>query len=148
MVGGGSSTAAARVADTELAALVYTSGSTGEPKGVMCPHRCMLSAADSIVEYLGNRESDIVLNVLPFSFSYGLYQVLAMFLCGGTLILERSFAYLHPLLKRIAEEKVTGFAMVPSIAAITRALWPLVTMFSICDSWFGMSSSAYCRSAP
>lgn len=116
--GDGGPVTAARAADTELAALVYTSGSTGEPKGVMCPHRCMLSAANSIVEYLGNRESDIVLNVLPLSFSYGLYQVLAMFLCGGTLILERSFAYLHPLLKRIAEEKVTGFAMVPSIAAM------------------------------
>ena len=116
--GGSGSFAGVRVADTELAALVYTSGSTGEPKGVMCPHRCMLSAVDSIVGYLGTRESDIVLNVLPLSFSYGLSQVLAMFLCGGTLVLERSFTYLHPLLKRIAEEKITGFAMVPSIAAM------------------------------
>ena len=107
-----------RVADADLASLVYTSGTTGEPKGVMCPHRSMLSAAGSIVEYLGNRESDIVLNVLPLSFSYGLYQVLAMFLCGGTLVLERSFAYLHPILQRMADERVTGFAMVPSIAAM------------------------------
>lgn len=108
----------ARQPDTALAALVYTSGSTGEPKGVMCPHRSMLSAAHSIVEYLGNREDDVILNVLPLSFSYGLYQVIAMFLCGGRLILERSFLYLHPVLQRIPEEKVTGFAMVPSIAAM------------------------------
>jgi hypothetical protein len=37
-------------------------------------------------------------------------------------------------------------SVVPSMAAITRTLTPLVTMFSIWASWFGMSSSAYCRS--
>ena len=40
----------------------------------------------------------------------------------------------------------TSDSVVPSIAAITSTLAPLVTMFSICASWFGMSSSAYCRS--
>ena len=37
-------------------------------------------------------------------------------------------------------------SVVPSIAAMTRTLTPLVIMFSIWASWFGMSSSAYCRS--
>jgi hypothetical protein len=37
-------------------------------------------------------------------------------------------------------------SVVPSIAAITSTLTPLVIMFSIWASWFGMSSSAYCRS--
>ncbi len=36
--------------------------------------------------------------------------------------------------------------VVPSMAAMTRTLAPLVIMFSICLSWVGMSSSAYCRS--
>ena len=40
----------------------------------------------------------------------------------------------------------TSDRVVPSIAAITSTLAPLVIMFSICASWFGMSSSAYCRS--
>ena len=45
--------------------------------------------------------------------------------------------------------RTTGFECtfaVPSIDATTRTLASLVTMFSICASWFGMSSSAYCRS--
>jgi hypothetical protein len=37
-------------------------------------------------------------------------------------------------------------SVVPSMAAITRTSTPLVIMFSICASWLGMSSSAYCRS--
>jgi hypothetical protein len=38
-------------------------------------------------------------------------------------------------------------SVVPSMAAITRTFTFLVIMFSTCASWFGMSSSAYCRSA-
>ena len=38
-------------------------------------------------------------------------------------------------------------SVVPSIAAITSASTPWTIMFSIWASWFGMSSSAYCRSA-
>ncbi|MCY1366177.1 hypothetical protein D9M69_530580 [compost metagenome] len=40
----------------------------------------------------------------------------------------------------------TRESVVPSMEAITSTLAPLVIMFSICASWFGMSSSAYCRS--
>src|SRR5689334_18272179 len=40
----------------------------------------------------------------------------------------------------------TSDSVVPSIEAMTSTLAPLVTMFSIWESWFGISSSAYCRS--
>ena len=61
--------------DIDLAALIYTSGTTGNPKGVMMAHRNVVSASTSITTYLENRESDVVLDVLPLSFDYGLYQV-------------------------------------------------------------------------
>jgi len=101
--------------DIDLAAIIYTSGSTGEPKGVMLTHRNMLAAASSIGAYLEMIESDIVLNVFPFSFDYGLYQMILSFQAGARLILEESFAYPAVPLKRIAEEKVTGFPGVPSV---------------------------------
>ncbi|MFA4949086.1 MAG: AMP-binding protein, partial [Candidatus Krumholzibacteriia bacterium] len=62
--------------DIDLAALIYTSGTTGNPKGVMMAHRNIVSASTSITTYLENRESDVVLDVLPLSFDYGLYQVI------------------------------------------------------------------------
>jgi len=101
--------------DLDLACLIYTSGTTGESKGVMSDHSNVVFVASSIVQYLKNSENDIVLNVLPLSFSYGLYQLLAMFCVGGTLVLEESFAFPEMVLERMAQEKVTGFAGVPTI---------------------------------
>ena len=103
--------------DIDLAALIYTSGSTGRPKGVMMTHLNIVSAAISITTYLENRSDDVVVNVLPLSFDYGLYQLLMMFKVGGTLVLLNSFAYTHPVLQRIADEGVTGFPIVPTISA-------------------------------
>jgi len=104
--------------DVDLAALIYTSGSTGEPKGVMSTHQNMISAARSIIQYIGNVEDDIILNVLPLSFDYGLYQIIMAFMFGGTVVLEKSFLYLHSILERIVQEKVTGFPIVPTIVAM------------------------------
>lgn len=104
--------------DVDLAALIYTSASTGPPKGVMLTHLNMVSAATSITTYLENSEDDIILNVLPLFFDYGLYQVLKGFKIGCTVMLERSFAYPHVVLEKIAKEKVTGFPIVPTMAAL------------------------------
>jgi long-chain acyl-CoA synthetase len=108
--------------DQDLACLIYTSGSTGEPKGVMSAHNNVVFAASSIISYLQNDANDIVLNVLPLSFDYGLYQLLMTFKFGGTLVLERSFAYPAHILKRMVAEKVTGLPLVPTIAAILQQL--------------------------
>ena len=107
-----------RCIDIDLAALIYTSGSTGNPKGVMLTHLNIISAATSITQYLENKSSDIIINVLPLSFDYGLYQVLMTFKIGGTLVLEKSFTYPFAIIDKILKEKVTGFPIVPTMAAI------------------------------
>ena len=104
--------------DMDLASLIYTSGSTGNPKGVMLTHLNMVSAANSIIEYLENTNEDIILNCLPLSFDYGLYQILMAFKFGGTAVLERSFLYPYYIIDIIIKEKITGFPIVPTIAAI------------------------------
>ena len=112
----------ARGIDVDLCALVYTSGSTGTPKGVMLTHLNVVSAATSITTYLEMSSSDIVLNVLPLSFDYGLYQVLMTFKAGGCVVLERSFAYPHAVLETLIAERVTGLPIVPTISAILLGL--------------------------
>ena len=104
--------------DIDLAALIYTSGSTGRPKGVMVTHLNIISAATSISTYLENTSDDIVINLLPFGFDYGLYQLLMMFKMGGTLVLHDSFAFPNLVIDKIIREKVTGFPIVPTISAI------------------------------
>jgi amino acid adenylation domain-containing protein len=104
--------------DIDLAMLIYTSGSTGFPKGVMMTHRNIEAAATSITTYLENTSDDIIMNVLPLSFDYGLYQVLMGIKTGGTVILEKSFTFPYVILRKMQEEKVTGFPLVPTMAAL------------------------------
>jgi amino acid adenylation domain-containing protein len=104
--------------DIDLASLIYTSGTTGNPKGVMLSHLNMVSAANSVIEYLENTSEDIIINCLPLSFDYGLYQILMAFKFGGTVVLERSFLYPYQIIDLIIKEKVTGFPLVPTISAI------------------------------
>jgi long-chain acyl-CoA synthetase len=109
---------APRLIDQDLAAIIYTSGSTGKPKGVTHLHRTIDSAVDSIKEYLENTSKDVILDVLPLAFSYGLLQVLVTFRTGGRLVLEKGFGYPYDIVKRIQEEKVTGMAGAPTIWAL------------------------------
>ena len=104
--------------DLDLASIIYTSGSTGWPKGVMLSHLNMITAAHSITTYLENTENDIIINVLPISFDYGLYQILMAYRVGGTVILEKSFTYPYKVIELISKEKVTGFPGVPTIFAL------------------------------
>jgi long-chain acyl-CoA synthetase len=104
--------------DIDLAMIIYTSGSTGFPKGVMMTHQNVEAAATSITTYLENTAEDIILSVLPLSFDYGLYQVLMACKVGATVVLEKSFAYPFPILQKIAAERVTGFPLVPTMAAV------------------------------
>jgi long-chain acyl-CoA synthetase len=106
-----------RTIPLDLAALIYTSGSTGNPKGVMMSHASMVFAAGSIAEYLRLSDDDRILNVLPLAFDYGLYQLLMAIRVGGTLVLERSFAFPAQTLKRVEEEQVTVFPGVPTVFA-------------------------------
>ncbi len=107
-----------RCIDMDLAGIIYTSGSTGRPKGVTVTHLNVVSAATSITEYLEMAADDVVLSCLPLSFDYGLYQLLMSVKTGGTLVLERSFAYPYRIVELVREEGVTGFPGVPTIFAM------------------------------
>jgi long-chain acyl-CoA synthetase len=104
--------------DLDLAMLIYTSGSTGFPKGVMMTHQNVVAAATSITTYLENTADDVILNVLPISFDYGLYQVLMAVKIGATLVLEQSFAFPPAIFAKMTAERVTGLPLVPTMAAL------------------------------
>ncbi|HEX6268188.1 MAG TPA: class I adenylate-forming enzyme family protein [Burkholderiales bacterium] len=106
-----------RCIDADLAALAYTSGTTGEPKGVMLTHANMLAAATSVSTYLRIAEDEVILCALPLAFTYGLYQMIMAFGAGARLVLERSFAFPVQVMQRVVGEAATGFPGVPSMFA-------------------------------
>lgn len=104
--------------DNDLCNINYTSGSTGNPKGVMLTHENMICAAQSIIEYLENTVDDVIVNVLPLSFDYGLYNVLMPVIFGGKVVLEKSFISPHQLIGLVKKEQVNALPLVPTIVSL------------------------------
>lgn len=105
---------AAATHEDDLAAIVYTSGSTGEPRGVMLSHRNFVANATSIIGYLGLTVDDRVMCVLPFYYVYGLSLLHTHVAVGGSLVIENRSAFPNVVLASMEKHGVTGFAGVPS----------------------------------
>lgn len=113
-----------RVIDVDMAAILYTSGSTGSPKGVVLSHRNMVAGARSVASYLDNRPQDTLLAVLPLSFDAGFSQLTTAFSAGARVVLLN---YLVPreVLKTMAHEGVTGLTAVPPLyMQLAQLEWP------------------------
>lgn len=105
----------------DLAAILYTSGSTGLPKGVMLSHRNLLAGTRIVRTYLDIGPQERILSLLPFSFDYGLNQLLTVVEQGATIVLQ-TFQFGDEIVKALDRHRITGLAGVPTIWAIlTRA---------------------------
>jgi acyl-CoA synthetase (AMP-forming)/AMP-acid ligase II len=102
----------------EPACILYTSGTTGKPKGVVLSHHNLLSNTASIVEYLGLTAEDSIVTILPFYYSYGSSVLHTHLRAGGRVILEKNLLYPHAVVETLAKERATGFAGVPSTFAL------------------------------
>jgi amino acid adenylation domain-containing protein len=113
----------------DAAQIAYTSGSTGLPKGVIMGHSNLWAAMRTVTSYLGIVTEDRIASVLPFSFVYGMSQVLCAVGTGATLVIERS-----PLVQQLAlslrARQVSVLAAVPPLwshlvrAPAFGAAWP------------------------
>lgn len=105
------------VAD-DLAQLIYTSGTAGEPKGVMLSHRNISANCRSIVDYLALTADDSVFVILPFFYSYGNSLLFTHLAAGGRLIIASDFVFWNRALDLMVAERATGFSGVPSSYAM------------------------------
>lgn len=106
------------IARDDLAMLLYTSGTTGRPKGVMLSHGNLIANTAAIVKYLQLESRDVGLSVMPFHFSYGNSVLHTHLAAGATLLLEDNLAFPLAIVQRLQNERVTGFSGVPSTFTI------------------------------
>lgn len=113
-----------RPIDADMAAILYTSGSTGQPKGVVLSHRNIVEGARSVSAYLENRSEDRILALLPLSFDYGMSQLTTGFLVGASVVLH-NYLLAQDVLRVLVRERITGLAAVPPVWIQMAALqWP------------------------
>jgi acyl-CoA synthetase (AMP-forming)/AMP-acid ligase II len=111
--------ASAGLAPVELsgrdpAQITYTSGSTGQPKGVLVSHDNLWAGVRIVAGYLGLNEQDRIASLLPFSFVYGFNQLTTSLYVGATLIVERS-TLAQEIVATLRRERVTVLAAVPPL---------------------------------
>jgi long-chain acyl-CoA synthetase len=98
----------------DLADLLFTTGTTGNKKGVALTHAQIAHAALNINAFIGNRPGDVEVVPIPLSHSFGLGRLRCMARAGTTLVLEAGLRNAPKVLQRVLDLKAAGFASVPA----------------------------------
>lgn len=106
--------------DQDVAEILFTTGTTGAPKGVCLSFANIYGSASNINEFIQNTTDDIELLGLPICHSFGMGRIRCNLLKGATIVVLGNFGNVQQMFKTIADEKVTGFGVVPAAWAYIR----------------------------
>ena len=106
--------------ETDLAYILYTSGSTGEPKGVMISHRTIFTFINWCYEKFGMTQDDRVTSHAPLHFDLSTFDIYVTIKAGGTVVLLPEKLSIFPvgLADLLQNERITVTYLVPSILSL------------------------------
>jgi acyl-CoA ligase (AMP-forming) (exosortase A-associated) len=117
--------------DADVAAIFYTSGSTGAPKGVVLSHRNLVVGAQSVSSYLDNGPHDRILALLPLSFDAGFSQLTTGFASGAHIVLA-NFVFPRDVVRLCELHQITGLTCVPPLwIQLVEQNWPSAATSSL-----------------
>ena len=100
--------------NSDQALIVFSSGSTGIPKGILLSHKALIGKLKSIQSVLPFNEGDVLLQTLKLNFSFGQWTTLLTLITGGTIELVGNFST-SLILKKIVENHYDRIPVVPSM---------------------------------
>ena len=116
--------------DDDLSELLYTSGTTGIPKGVMLSYRSVFNILNNTIEGIGVEVDDVTLMPLPLNHSFALRVARAVLYKGATLILQNGFTFARAVEDNITRFGCTSMACVPASYEVMRGqmqdLFPVI----------------------
>ncbi len=122
----------------DIAAILYTGGTTGTPKGAMLSHQNILASIFNVAHYERSSEKDVALCFLPLNHVFGqMHIVNSTIISSGGLVIQSSFN-IENVLDAIEKHKVTKFFAVPTI---------YIRMLQVPDLKERIKSVTYCFSA-
>jgi acyl-CoA synthetase (AMP-forming)/AMP-acid ligase II len=101
----------------DVAAIMYTSGTTGEPKGALMSHALGVAEAHSLAELLGDNAEAACVVVVPGSHAFGLACLLCCMAAGGEAVLVDSTTSLQPLVAAVGRHKARVLHGSPALFA-------------------------------
>jgi long-subunit acyl-CoA synthetase (AMP-forming) len=99
---------AARIRPDAVATIIYTSGTEGDPKGVMLTHRNLLSNVEAAITVLGVRSDDVALSFLPLSHAFERMALYTYLCAGATVVCAESPATLARDMVTVRPTLMTG----------------------------------------
>lgn len=105
----------ARSRPDDLACLLYTSGTSGKPKGVMLSHCNLVSNVRQCLEHVGLRDEDVLLGVLPQFHSFGLTVLTILPLVRGLRAIYTARFVPQHVMRLLREHRPTMFVGIPSM---------------------------------
>lgn len=105
-----------KVLSTDVLYVLFTSGSTGVPKGVVTPHSAIINYLDALTSAYGINENTVMGNQVPFYFVMSIVDIYGTILKKGTMhiIPSKYFAFPGFLVKYIADNQINTISWVPS----------------------------------
>jgi acyl-CoA synthetase (AMP-forming)/AMP-acid ligase II len=98
----------------ELAVIMFTSGSTAAPRGVMVSHGNILANSRDIIASLDIGPDDRIMAVLPFHYCFGTSLLHTHLLAGASVVVDNRFLFPEKVLQNLVESGCTSLAGVPS----------------------------------
>ncbi len=105
----------------QLAELLFTTGTTSKPKGVMLSYKAVYNILSNTIEGIGIRDDDIVLLPLPLNHSYALRVLRAYLYTGATVVLQNGFTFAKEAENNISKFNCTAMACVPTSYEVMRS---------------------------